>query len=59
MRSHNKWLVNGLLLLGRINAKPLVTILFFQILGKTCNFDVLVICCAVPLPANHYILIQK
>ena len=42
----------------KINAKTFVTILFFKIFGKTSNFAVL-ICYAVPVAANQYILIQK
>ena len=42
----------------RINAKPLVTIVFFKIFDKSGNFTVL-ICCAVPVPANQYISTQK
>ena len=39
--------------------KPLVTILFFKMPDKTGNFAVSMICCAVPVPANQYILTQK
>ena len=43
----------------RINAKPLVTILFFKIVDKTGDFVELMIRCAVPVPANQYISTQK
>ena len=37
----------------RINAKPLVTILFFKIFDKVGNFAVLMISCAVAVPASQ------
>ena len=43
----------------KINAKPLVTMLFFKILDKTDNFVVLMIYCAVQVPTNKCILTQK
>ena len=43
----------------RIHAKRLVTTLFFKILDKTVNFLVLMISCAVSLPAHQYISMQK
>ena len=39
----------------RINAKPLVTIVFFKIFDKTGSFAVLMILWAVPVPVNQYI----
>ena len=43
----------------RINAKPLVTTLFFKMFDKTGNFAVLMISCALPVPANQYLSRQK
>ena len=43
----------------RFNAKPLVTILFFNIFNKNGNFAVLMLCCAIPVPASKYISTQK
>ena len=43
----------------KINAKPLITILFFKSFDKTGKFAVLMICCAVPVFANQYISTQK
>ena len=51
--SLSKLLVNGLMLRERINAKPLVTILFFKILDKNGNFAVLRF--TVQVLANQYI----
>ena len=59
LHSHSKWLVNGLKLLERIDAKPLVIIIFFKTFDKTGNFAVLMICCGVPALANQYISMQK
>ena len=43
----------------RIDAKPLVAILFFDIFDKFKNFAVLMICCAIPVPENQFISAQK
>ena len=51
-------LVNCSMLWQRINARPVVTILFLRVFDKTNSFSVLIFCEA-PVTANQYISTQK